>query len=176
MSDGRERLLRAIAERIAPLDIVELHVFPPMRQGGRETGVAVVTARHPDVGAGESADQAGLAGGAVEASAPEPALERALESEPAPDPALEPAPAADAAPAVERLTVYRAHYRLTLKGPDRGKWEVGITEEADAPSRSVDAVVRGVHERAGGDTDEPERLTGEAFRAALAEEPWTATR
>jgi hypothetical protein len=71
--------------------------------------------------------------------------------------------------------VFRASYRLVLKGPDRGKWEVAVTEEADAPAYTVDEVVRGVHERAGGD-DEPERLTGEAFRAALAEEPWTATR
>ena len=82
-------------------------------------------------------------------------------------------PAPPARPPV-RLTVYRASYRLTLKGPDRGKWEVTITEEADAPPPAVDAVVRGVHLRAGGD-DEPERLTGEAFRAALVAEPW-ATR
>ena len=81
----------------------------------------------------------------------------------------------DDAPVSEpaRLTVYRAHYRLVLKGPERGTWEVGVTEEADAPPLTVGKVVRGVHERSGGD-DEPERLGGDAFRAAVVGEPWTA--
>ena len=52
-----------------------------------------------------------------------------------------------------------------------------MVEEADAPATTVDEVVRGVHERAGGwATEGPERLTGDEFRAALVEEPWTATR
>jgi len=63
------------------------------------------------------------------------------------------------------------NYRLVLKGPERGTWEVGLIEEADAPQPTVGAVVRGVHERAGGD-DEPERLSGDAFRVAVSDRPW----
>jgi hypothetical protein len=72
----------------------------------------------------------------------------------------------DAAP--PRYIVYTARYRLTLKGPDRGKWEMSMREEADAPLLTVDAVVRGVLRRSG-DADETVRLTGEEFRDALPE-------
>ena len=62
--------------------------------------------------------------------------------------------------------MYTARYRHTLKGPDRGKWEVSVTEEADAPLLTVDAVVRGVQRRSG-DVDEIVRLTGDEMRAAI---------
>jgi hypothetical protein len=65
-----------------------------------------------------------------------------------------------------RYTIYSARYRYTLKGLDRGKWEVSVTEEADAPLLTVDAVVRGVQRRSG-DEDEVLRLSGDEFRAAL---------
>jgi hypothetical protein len=41
-----------------------------------------------------------------------------------------------------------------------------VTEEADAPLITVDAVVRGVSRRSG-DADETVRLSGDEFRAAL---------
>ena len=146
--EGRERFLRAIAERIDAGRVEEVHVFPAIRQGGRESGVAVVTLR-PEVSTEEVS--------AEDVSAQEVA--------------------ASSPPQPRRFTVLRAHYRLQLKGPDRGKWEVGVVEEADAPAATVDEVVRGVHERAGGwGSEGPERLTGDEFRAALVEEPWTATR
>ena len=63
----------------------------------------------------------------------------------------------------ERYTVYTATYRHTLKGPDRGKWEVSVKAEADAPLVTVDQVVRGVQHRAE-DTDEVERMTGGEIR------------
>jgi hypothetical protein len=63
--------------------------------------------------------------------------------------------------------VYTARYRATLKGPDRGKFEVDVHEEADAPLITIDAVVRGVQHRAGEPT-EPERLTGEQLRSLAA--------
>ena len=80
-------------------------------------------------------------------------------------------PEVDAAPAARRYTVFSARYRHTLKGPDRGKWETSVTEEADAPLLTVDAVVRGVQRRSG-DVDEIVRLTGDELRAAV---PATAT-
>ncbi len=46
--DTRRRFVAAIVAHV-PLDrIVELYLFPPMRQGGVETGVAVVASRPAD--------------------------------------------------------------------------------------------------------------------------------
>ena len=149
--DTRERFLRAIAERLSPERVEELHLFPPLRQGGIESAVAVIAAR--------------IAPAAPLADAPPP--EAAEPEPPAPE------PAAPEHAERHRLTVYRAHYRLVLKGPERGTWDVGLIEEADAPPPTVGVVVRGVHERAGGD-DEPERLSGDAFRIAVSDRPWAA--
>jgi hypothetical protein len=124
MDDTRARFLAAIAAQIPAERIAEVHLFPPIKQGGMESGVAVI------------------------------ALERAPVDE---------SPASDAP---LRFTVYSARYRHTLKGPDRGKWEVSVTEEADAPLLTVDAVVRGVQRRSG-DVDEIVRLSGDELRAAL---------
>jgi len=73
---------------------------------------------------------------------------------------------ASAARVASRFTIHTARYRLTLKGADRGKWEVDVVAEADAPLDALDAVVRGVQRRAG-EGAEPDRLSTEAFRDAL---------
>ncbi|CAA9336238.1 MAG: hypothetical protein AVDCRST_MAG11-2722, partial [uncultured Gemmatimonadaceae bacterium] len=82
-----------------------------------------------------------------------------------------------APPGPGRLTIYSASYRLTIKGPDRGRWETAVAAEADAPLVTLDAVVRGVRHRAG-DSADTARLTGDELRAALAAPPgaaaWTA--
>jgi hypothetical protein len=192
--EGRERFFRAIAERIDVERVEEVHVFAAIRQGGRESGVAVLTLRpepteseiaveavetegaedQGDVASGES-----IAVGDEEVDYVDDVGVVDLDDVDLGDvdlgnEAVEPPPAP---PAPRRFTVLRAHYRLQLKGPDRGKWEVAVVEEADAPSATVDEVVRGVHERAGGwSVEGPERLTGDEFRAALVEEPWSATR
>ena len=59
-----------------------------------------------------------------------------------------------------------ARYRLTLKGPDRGKWETNMVAEADAPLMAVDAVVRGVQRRSG-DVDAATKMEGDEVRAVL---------
>ncbi|MEO7996259.1 MAG: hypothetical protein ABI852_02375 [Gemmatimonadaceae bacterium] len=51
-----------------------------------------------------------------------------------------------------RHTVYTARYRLVVKGPERGKWEMDVVDEADAPLLAVETVVRGVQRRAGEET------------------------
>ncbi|MEO7362163.1 MAG: hypothetical protein ABI120_17670 [Gemmatimonadaceae bacterium] len=51
-----------------------------------------------------------------------------------------------------RYTVYTAWYRLIIKGPERGKWEMDVVDEADAPLVAVETVVRGVQRRAGEET------------------------
>lgn len=65
-----------------------------------------------------------------------------------------------------RPVVYTARYRLTLKGPDRGKWECTVTAEAEAPLGTVVTVVRGVQRRAG-DADDATRLDGNEIRSYL---------
>jgi hypothetical protein len=124
-AETRERFVRAIAERLPGRRIDDIRLFAPMRQGGVESGVAVITA-------------------AMEVPADLP----------------------------PRFTIYRAQYRFTLKGVDRGKWDVSITEEADAPDGTVDDVVRGVLRRSGEEA-EPERLAGETLHAALLDGTWT---
>ena len=71
----------------------------------------------------------------------------------------------------DRHVVYSAAYRLTRKGPERGKWEVDVTPEADAPLPTVDAVVRGVQERAG-EGIEPQRMTAHELQTLLTEPAW----
>lgn len=133
--DVRDRFLAAIATQLPVERVKELHLFAAIRQGGVESGVAVI------------------------------AVERDERAEPVTvdvDGAFVPTPP----PA--RYTIYTARYRLTLKGLDRGKWEISVTEEADAPLLTVDAVVRGVARRSG-DADETIRLSGDELRAALRE-------
>jgi hypothetical protein len=140
--ETRARFLTAIAAQLPVARIVEIHLFPAIRQGGMESGVAVVAVEPPR---------------AVEAD------ERlADDAEDAEEPAADLAPT----PAPRRYTVFSARYRHTLKGPDRGKWETSVTEEADAPLLTVDAVVRGVQRRSG-DVDEIVRLSGDEIRAAI---------
>lgn len=136
--ETRDRFLAAIAEKVVQDTIVEAHLFPPLRQGGQESGVAVVAVdRGPEIPSDAPADA----------------------------PAVETADAPT--PAERRLTVYSAKYRLTLKGPERGKWEFSMQAEADAPRVTIDQVVQGVQRRSG-DEEDPLRLSGEEFRALLA--------
>ncbi len=112
-ADVRERFLRDVLARVPAERVVEAHLFAPMRQGGVESGVAVLAAlpAHGD-------------------DAP---------------------PGAPLRPGTH--VVYVARYRFTLKGPERGRWDVAVREEADAPLLTVDAVVRGVGRRAGDGAD-----------------------
>ena len=124
----RERFIKAILERIPVERIAELHLFPAIRQGQIETGVAVVAAEPP------------------------PSLELPLQPP-------------------GRLEVHTARYRLTRKGPERGKWVFEVKTQADAPLESVEAVVRGVQDRAG-EAIEPTRLTGRELLVLTSEPAW----
>jgi hypothetical protein len=115
MIETTERFLKEIADVVGAPYVEMIHLFPPIRQGGVETGAAVIAASRP---------------------------------------------------MQDRHTVYSASYRNTLKGADRGKWEVEITAEADAPLITVDAVVQGVMKRAG-EQFEPEKLTASEFRTII---------
>ena len=246
--DTRRRFLAAIVARVPLERLVEVHLFPPIRQGGVETGVAVVAAlpeETADAGAadagaadagtaeaplaslgvtadaGEAADtpESGEAGVDAEACDPTndaadaPTSEEEVPSEEAPNepPPLEAPPVAVEtvadAPDVDTLraeaaaheaggpydttaasdaleeddvlppttararhTVFTGRYRLTLKGPDRGKWDADVVESAVAPLVTVEAVVRGVQRRAG-DTADPERLGPDLVARILGPTP-----
>lgn len=135
MSEGtRTKFLGAIADRVNPDAVEEVHLFQPLKQGGTESGVAVVAVQETAVSSpsGDDAAETAVAGTAAE----------------------------------NRLAVYTAKYRLTLKGPERGKWEFAMQAEADAPLVTVDKVVRGVQRRSN-DAEEPQKLSGDEFRATL---------
>ncbi len=166
MTETQQRFLRAIAERVPSEQVVEVHLFPPIRQGGVETGVAVVAEdpRRTPVALPVAAEGNGtVEAAAANHAASEPHVDGATvevtEAEPAGD-------ENDADMPPTRFTIHTARYRLTLKGVDRGKWEVDVVAEADAPLEAVDAVVRGVQRRAG-EGAEPDRLSADAFRDAL---------
>ena len=162
----RTRFLGAIAAQLPVGRVVEVHLFGAIRQGGAESGVAVIAV--------DSGERTALDGVPVDPPVDElSAIAHRSTSDvehDSPYAGEEQAEFAIAA-VVERVrprryTVYTARYRHTLKGPERGKWEATVTEEADAPLLTVDAVVRGVSRRSG-EADETVRLSGDEFRAAL---------
>jgi hypothetical protein len=180
IDETRARFLSSIVAQIDVERVAEVHLFPAIRQGGMESGVAVLaldlrtepaavaeqpvvaeTAAAPDDDQGPYADDGDSLAGEARDDQLGDELDDAFDDEPEDD-----EPAARR-PAPRRFTVYTARYRHTLKGPDRGKWEVSVTEEADAPLLTVDAVVRGVQRRSG-DLDEIVRLTGEEMIALTA--------
>ena len=160
--ETRARFLAGIAAQVPADRVAEVHLFGAIRQGGQESGVAVIAVRRDEV----TLDDVELEPHVdVE---PEVGVEHELHAEPEADAEQGEVEEEDDDTRPTRYTVYTARFRHTLKGPDRGKWELTVTEEADAPLMTVDAVVRGVSRRSG-ETDETIRLSGDEFRAALAE-------
>ena len=155
--ETKARFLAGIAAQVPAERVAEMHLFGAIRQGGAESGVAVVAVDREAAPTAEAATN-----DAIEATEAAEATEV--------DDVVEATDAADAVVDTmpTRYTVYTARFRHTLKGPERGKWELAVTEEADAPLLTVDAVVRGVSRRSG-EADETIRLSGDEFRAALPE-------
>ncbi|HWL39084.1 MAG TPA: hypothetical protein VNO75_02515 [Gemmatimonadaceae bacterium] len=154
MIETTERFLRDIAGRIGVGAVDEIRLFPPLRQSGVETGLAVVAAipLPPEPEHVHDAEE------------PPAALTESAGDE------FLPIEEQDREIIVHRHTVFTARYRHTLKGPDRGKWEVEMQAEADAPLVTLDEVVKGVMKRAG-DPFEPERISGTAFRTIVEGSP-----
>ena len=150
MIETTERFLRDIASHIGLQAVDEIRLFPPLRQGGVETGVAVVAALPlpPELGLEDERDE------------PPEALSESVGEE------FLPIEDEDREIIVHRHTVFTARYRHTLKGPDRGKWEVDVRAEADAPLVTLDQVVHGVMKRAG-EPFEPERITASELKTIV---------
>jgi len=245
VSEVTERFLRAVIAKVPLERIEELHLFAPLRQGGVETGIAVVAARVPlpdpvaEVDTSEASDAApgelpldavdvsmdaevdreasgfdeapDVADADVEVEVVEAVSNAADETEivmettmevvaegdtegvddddspyrspylddvvvlpsDAPDDEVMSAsaiPETPVVPPIVRHTVYTARYRLVLKGPERGRWETDVVDEADAPLITVETVVRGVQRRAG-EESETLRYTDRQIARALRL-PW----
>lgn len=149
VSEITERFLKTVLAHV-PLDrIEELHLFSPLRQGGVETGIAVIAARvlavasmEPELPFDDVVSDVALEEAPIEA----PPIEAPVIEAPVIEVVEAPAPRV-------RHTVLTARYRLVQKGPDRGKWEADVVAEADAPLVTVDLVVRGVQRRAGEESE-----------------------
>ena len=162
VSEITERFLKVVLAHV-PLDrIEELHLFSPLRQGGVETGIAVIAARVRLVVVEQpSAPELPLetevleAAAVVEGVADEPAAAEAMMAEvDAEDLHADDVTVIETMPVPRiRHTVYTARYRLVQKGPERGKWEADVVAEAEAPLITVDLVVRGVQRRAGEESE-----------------------
>jgi hypothetical protein len=156
VSEIAERFLKMVLTHVPLERIEELHLFSPLRQGGVETGIAVIAARVPVLVVAapdepelpfDAAPAVSEVEGAVEAVEADAAVEADVLVVDDRDVAV--------APPVPRVrhTVYTARYRLVQKGPERGKWEANVVAEADAPLVTVDLVVRGVQRRAGEESE-----------------------
>ncbi len=152
MNETTVRFFHDIAARIGYARVTELHLFPVIRQSGIESGLAVVAALPESAPSDNTTPKDAIPEGAMpeDATLERPVVELQVTEVPAPE-------------VLERHVVYTARYRNTLKGPDRGKWEVDVTAEADAPLVTIDEVVRGVVRRSG-DELHPERISGDQFR------------
>jgi len=159
MDDSRARFLSAISQRLGADRIVELHLFSPIRQGVLETGVAVIATagEEEEAECGEGEENGLGTGDEVARSLSEDAAEVPSSFHTLPLPL--------------RLVVHTARYRLTRKGPDRGKWLFECAATADAPLATVDAVARGVTLRSK-DLTESERFTGEQLKQLLEDPAW----
>lgn len=146
MTETQQRFLKEIADRVNGGQVAEVRLYPTVRVGPIESGVAIIAREKADT---ES----------------QPEVEEGMAE------AITTAPPSDDH---GRLSILTAHFRHTVKGPDRGKWEFTLVHDADAPIETVESVVRGVARRAGED-GEPELLSGDDFQRAIAEPWWTAT-
>lgn len=167
--ETEERFVRAIAEHVPVERVAEVYLFPPLRQGAIESGVAVVAVTdvmYDAVGTDDApaavAHGIAVSGADVALSDGDPTGDRVVRGE-------------RVVTSGDRHVVYTATYRHTRKGPERGAWSVEVVAQADAPLDAVAAAVRGVHRRAGdGDGAEADRLSGSQFRALLADGPLAA--
>lgn len=150
MTETQQRFLKAIAERVTGDNVTEIRLYPTVRVGPVESGVAIVATKEP---------------------MPVAVAEEQVSAEG--DVTVDEIRTASARP--DRLSILTAHFRHTVKGPDRGKWEFTMVHDADAPIETVESVVRGVARRSGED-GEPELLSATDFQKALTEPWWTTAQ
>ena len=162
MNETRERFLRGILERVSPERIVEIHFFPPIRQGQLESGVAVVALESAPITVTEPVAAAAEVVETLELVEPLEPIELVEE------------PTAPVMAVASRLEVCTAIYRWTRKGPERGKWEFDFKTEGDASLPIVGTVVRGVEQRSGDELGAL-RMDADELHALLETSAWQRT-
>jgi len=165
MNETRERFLRGILERVSPERIVEIHFFPPIRQGQLESGVAVVALESAPITVTEPVAAPAEVVETLELVEPLEVVEP-LE--------LVEEPTAPVMAVASRLEVCTAIYRWTRKGPERGKWEFDFKTEGDASLPIVGTVVRGVEQRSGDELGAL-RMDADELHALLETSAWQRT-
>ena len=177
MTETQERFLRTVLTRVPIASVVELHLFPSLRRGTVETGVAVIATR-PPVTPLAVVDDADLVLTGEDDGEPIESVADPFTDDDSPyaneatdlDFAAPEDNADHAAVHVEsspRLRILTASYRSTVKGIERGAWVVDVQEEADAPLHAVEAVLRGVRHRSTEPAD-PELIGRDTLSALLA--------
>jgi hypothetical protein len=181
MTETQERFLRAILERVGLVDVVQMHLFPSIRRGTVETGVAVLAVEErasaaPDaaVQVSDGVEQLGdetviaedsstirddgvITGDDSVVTGDDAPVDDAAAESLGGEPASE-----DLAASTPRLRILTASYRHTIKGIDRGKWVVDVNDEAIAPLDAVEAVLRGVRHRSAEPAD-PELVSADVL-------------
>ena len=171
MNETRERFLRGILERVSPERIVEIHFFPPIRQGQLESGVAVVALESAPITVTEPVAAAAEVVETLESVEEDVAAEVVEPLEPI---ELVEEPTAPVMAVASRLEVCTALYRWTRKGPERGKWEFDFKTEGDASLPIVGTVVRGVEQRSGDELGAL-RMDADELHALLETSAWQRT-
>ena len=152
MTETQQRFLKEIADRVNGGRVAELRLYPTLRVGQVESGVAIVATM---------ADQVQE----PVVTVPEPGTEAAFVDERVIEDVEVERVAAPAGH--DRLSILTAHFRHTVKGPDRGKWEFSLVHDAVGRGEQ-DAHLRA---RRAGEDGEPELFSGDDFQRALTE-PW----
>lgn len=167
MNETQRRFLREIAARIGETRVHEVRLFPAIRQGGIESGVAIVAARPrqpvpSDLTIPPAEDFSDELGVSTDVETNIPVVIDGDTSQ---------APPPEGDHDIPRYEILSARYKLILKGTERGAWEAEVRHEADAPLETIDRVVRGVALRAG-EEGEPESIEVSRFREALSDAPF----
>lgn len=182
MTETQERFLRSVLTLVPLESVIELHLFPPIRRGTLETGVAVIATSLPtaalavvEMAVEEAVEVAieptpdGLkfdVDGVTDESVPATteASDERLPSEVTSEgfDAVPDDPTAASPVSAPRLRILTASYRHTIKGMERGKWTFDVQVEADAPYEAVELVLRGVRHRSSEPAD-PELVHSEAL-------------
>ena len=169
MTETQERFLRTILSRVPLESVVELHLFPPIRRGTVETGVAVIATVMPPALVVDASPAIEAEPDALDELSPyaaDPAEAVSVGDDTTPIDDTEPVYITPTGS--PRMCILTASYRHTIKGLERGKWVADVQEEADAPLDAVEAVLRGVRHRSTEPAD-PELVSHDTLAALLAQ-------
>jgi hypothetical protein len=178
MTETQERFLRTVLTRV-PLDsVVELHLFPALRRGTLETGVAVIATVLPPVALAVDNDADSDVDNDVDIDADNDNDVDSIndnraasinDNDSRDDADTDDSPYTDDVVRViasPRLRILTASYRHTIKGVERGAFSVDVQVEADAPLDAVEAVLRGVRHRSTEPAD-PEAISHDTLASLL---------